>query len=76
MDGDCRDTLYPSGTVYENTQMGRFYYSFGYTRDKAKIMDGHCYNVVCQTTSGGCNASIDADSKIEAVQAWNKRFTK
>ncbi len=65
------DTLYPSGILWHlDPHTGvKSYHSLTQRRDG----DHFCYSMNCPTTSGGCNAKIDADSRAEALAAWNTR---
>ena len=35
--------------------------------------DTPVYQIVCQTSSGGCDASILGDSKEDCIRRWNRR---
>lgn len=68
LDSEDSDTIYPSGIGWKDEQYGRKYVNY---REKH---DGLCHKVVCNTIYGGCGASIDEDSREEAIAAWNKRI--
>ena len=36
-------------------------------------MEKYIYNIVCQVTAGGCDASILGSSAEDCVTKWNKR---
>lgn len=65
------DTLYPSGTVWRKTE-GDEWRSYHNWKDRQEG-DGICYAMHCPTQSGGCGADITADSRAEAIAAWNRR---
>lgn len=59
---DMRDTLYPSGTTWHEHKEGYRVYGKPYK------YENKCWQVVC-----GCGAELHADSKQEAITAWNRR---
>lgn len=70
MDIDDPDTIYPSG--FWASVPGEDYRH--YFNDPSRCTpEGTTYNVVCQTSAGGCSASIDGDSYKEAINNWNTR---
>ena len=66
------DTLYPSGTgwkLFDNGgMMMRSYHSF---RDVPK--EQWCWDMHCPEPSGGCGAMVSGDSRVEAIEKWNRR---
>lgn len=66
---DLSDTLYPSGTVWQDHEEG--FRSYASIRDQPTW--ARCYTMNCTTNQGGCGASIDGDSLEEVVAAWNRR---
>jgi hypothetical protein len=58
-----------SGTGWKDNN-GRFR---SYHRFREVPSEQWCYEVNCDTTIGGCGASISGDSKLEAIDAWNRR---
>lgn len=69
---DLIDTLYPTGTVWREIPEEdglRSYHSFKEMQEG----DQHCYRMGCDVVNGGCGVSVRADSKEEAIEAWNRR---
>jgi len=58
---DEPDTLYPSGTTWEDSERCRFYGGHKEYRNK-------CWNIVCT-----CGAGLHGDSRGEVVFKWNNR---
>jgi hypothetical protein len=65
------DTLHMSGIFWrETTTEGiRSYHSL---RDRLST-DSACWVMNCPTVSGGCGVTINADSREEAIELWNRR---
>lgn len=63
------DTLYPSGTGWEDAGEGYRHYVSSYNVPKEQW----CYKIVCQEHYGGCGAEIHGDSVDEVKEKWNKR---
>lgn len=63
------DVLHPSGSAWQEAEDGLRHYV------RAKTVDPKywCYQVSCPTIYGGCGAEITADSRDEAIAAWNRR---
>lgn len=70
VDLDEADTLYPNGIGWSDDAHPplRVYLTF---REVPK--DQWCWTMHCPTTTGGCGAEISADSRQEAIDAWNRR---
>lgn len=69
VDLEDADTLYPTGTGWREEHDGfRSYHSF---RDVPR--EQWCWAMHCPETAGGCGAQIDADSKDEALEKWERR---
>ena len=69
VDLEDEDTLYPSGVYWRETDGMRHYIRH---KDR-KQDDGIVWDIHCPEVSGGCGAEISADSKQEAINAWNRR---
>lgn len=65
------DALYRSGIYWADGPLGRSYIG----HQDRHLADGACYKIVCRSAFGGCGGSISADSKEEAIAAWNRRST-
>lgn len=70
---DDIDLVYPSGIGWKEDDWGDGTLYRHYVRALEVPKEQWCYQVVCQTHYGGCNASITGDSKEEAIANWNKR---
>lgn len=66
------DTLHPNGIVWRETGEGRHYTHYR----QMLTTDNMCYVVNCVEHYGGCTASIDGDSREDAIARWNKRVAK
>ncbi len=63
------DVLYPSGVGWRDHENGlRSYHSA-----REVPQEQWCFALHCATTSGGCGAQMNADSKEEALERWNRR---
>jgi hypothetical protein len=58
------DTLYPSGMYWIEKDLVRSYVTF----NKRSENHSPCWQVSC-----ACGASLNADSREEAIENWNKR---
>lgn len=68
-DYDDEDMLYPSGVGWKPFRdIGRAYVNF-----REVPPEQWCYTLHCVQHHGGCGAEISGDSKIEAIEKWNKR---
>lgn len=69
-DHNDQDVLHPSGSAWQETEDGIRHYV------RAKTVDPQywCYQVNCPTSHGGCGAELTADSRDEAIAAWNRRI--
>lgn len=67
-DIDDPDTLYPSSVGWEDINGNRIY-----CHAEEVPPDQWCFNLHCQETAGGCGAQVSGDSKMEAIEKWNKR---
>lgn len=67
LDDADHDTLHKSHIAWKYAHGHRKYVRYN------EPCDGHCYEVHCPTTYGGCGATITADSIEEVIAAWNKR---
>lgn len=62
------DTLYPTGTGWEESDGLRFY------RKMSEVpKEQWCYGMHCTESSGGCGAEIRGDNEFEALEKWNRR---
>jgi len=68
-DVDDGDTLYPSGIYWRVTDGITHYIRL---KDR-KEGDQQCWQIVCNESSGGCDVEIEANTKEEAIQKWNRR---
>ena len=64
------DTLYPTGQYWRLEDGIKLYIRH---KDR-KIEDQFVWGMHCPEASGGCGAEITADSKQDAINAWNKRL--
>ena len=65
------DTLYPTGIYWIfNEQIGLVTYHSA--QERTEDMQP-CYTMHCPTAACGCGAEICADSRDEAIEAWNRR---
>lgn len=67
-DSTGEDTLYPTGRWREDDGM-RHYISHQDKREE----HGRVWTMHCPTPYGGCGAEVSADSRDEAIAAWNRR---
>lgn len=65
---DC-DTLYPIGLYWREEGGIRHYVR----HEDRKEGDERVWGMHCPEVSGGCGAEITADSKQDAISAWNRR---
>jgi hypothetical protein len=68
---DLSDVLYPSGTYRRWSE--RHHVHHYVSHNQSMKGDTPCWEMNCTANMGGCGASISADSKDEAVAAWNRR---
>ncbi len=69
VDSDLRDTLYPSGLYWRETNGLRSYVS----HIERQFGDHPCYEMNCTESNGGCGANISADTIEEVIAKWNRR---
>ena len=69
IDSNDPDTLYPSGTGWEDDEGG--YRSYHSVYDVPKTQ--RCYKIVCQEHYGGCGTEVHGDSVREVIEKWNTR---
>jgi len=66
---DLEDTLYPSGGYWRETDGMRHYVS----HRERKPGDSQCWTMHCGVGGWRCGAQITADTREEAIAAWNRR---
>lgn len=69
VDLDNGDTLYPAGMYWRITDGIKHHIRYKDTQQG----DESCWGMHCPETAGGCGAEIEADSKNDAVNKWNRR---
>lgn len=75
MDETDVDTVYPSGFGWiDHWEENYDYREYVSVLSVPLPKEQWCYQVVCQTHQGGCGAQISGDSKIEAIENWNRRY--
>ena len=67
---DLSDSLYPSGTVWRETENGKTYHSW---RDQIEG-DSSCWKIICNECEGGCGVEMVGDTKEEVIAKWNRRI--
>ena len=70
MDINDKDVLYPSGVFVRGKGTEKQHYVIHLERNDKDVP---CYQVVCGVHNFGCGAMLTADSKEEAIMAWNTR---
>ena len=70
MDVDDNDTLYPSGTVWRQHELGyREYTSLRAAQSNPQFeIEGYVFKIECN-----CGAEMQADTILETVNNWNNR---
>lgn len=70
MDVDDNDTLYPSGTVWRQHELGyREYTSLRAAQSNPQFeIEGYVFKIECN-----CGAEMQADEKDTVVALWNQR---
>lgn len=63
------DTIYPNGIGWVIRKNGLKSYC------SALVVppEQRCYSMFCVTTSGGCGAQVNADTREECIEKWNTR---
>ena len=64
------DVLYPNGYAWSFDKDLQFK---TYHRAREMPKEQWCYGVHCPTSTGGCGAVINGDTKEEAIEKWNRR---
>lgn len=65
IDNNFEDSLYPTATVWKESERGKYYGS----RENLSDYNGEIWNYCC----GQCDATLYGDSKEDVIQKWNER---
>lgn len=69
LDVEDGDTLYPSGLYWRVTDDITHYIRLKERQEG----DQPCWKIVCNTSAGGCDVEMHADTEEELIEKWNRR---
>lgn len=70
---DWQDFLHPTGGGWREDVFGGQLRRHYMRRDDPRGIHGEVWELGCLTHEGGCGATVSADSRDEAIAAWNRR---